>query len=497
MDDRELAPKREVDARVHRQLFLDDESIAWRVGLPRKMHRPARQGPVLEPDSEAGEVALQSRSVPQWNSEKGYWEWWYWGGWSCEPYGQWATTTKQLCQLAISTDGLDWEKPDVGRHEWKGSKHNNILVDPEHGSRAFYHVVRDERDPDPAKRYKGLLNSDGRKPAFSADGVDWELVEDSDIVSSDESHFFYDDLQNQFVALVKRGTGWGRSVFLATTEDFIAWQEHGIVLHADQEDWDNRWPRVKQVIDDPSYLSPPLVDNGNYMAETYQMAAMTYEGFYVGFPGLFNPAGAIPPPHMNHTGINQAELAMSRDLKRWRRLCNREVFIGVQPWDGVSYDTAQTLLCGSPQLHGDEIRIYYNACRFRGHKELHDEKYHPYFKATSALSLATLRRDGFVSLHAEASGELLTQPLRFQGADLYLNADAAGGDIQVEVLNADTLEPIGALTRANSESIKSDDLAHQVSWFGVDHPGSVIAESGLVRLRFHVKTAELYAFWMA
>ena len=51
-----------------------------------------------------------------------------------------------------------------------------------------------------------------------------------------------------------------------------------------------------------AYLSPSLVDETDHIAQIYQMAVMPYEGIYVGFPVVFNPAGAIPPPHRNYTG---------------------------------------------------------------------------------------------------------------------------------------------------------------------------------------------------
>lgn len=97
-------------------------------------------------------------------------------------------------------------------------------------------------------------------------------------------------------------------------------------MHADQVDWDNRMPRIRAVAEDPRYLSPPLIDEADYIAETYQMACLPYQGIYVGLVGIFNPAGAIPPPQTNFTGINQTELAMIRDLKRWRRVGDREVY---------------------------------------------------------------------------------------------------------------------------------------------------------------------------
>ncbi len=84
----------ELDKR--RQLFLDDFLIAENRGLKRRLHPPDRYGPVMTPNSDAGQIALQSRSSPQWNPEKNLWEWWYWGSWSCEPYGKHGSTSFSL-----------------------------------------------------------------------------------------------------------------------------------------------------------------------------------------------------------------------------------------------------------------------------------------------------------------------------------------------------------------------------------------------------------------
>ena len=39
----------------------------------------------------------------------------------------------------------------------------------------------------------------------------------------------------------------------------------------------------------------------DFMAEVYNMPVLPYEGLYLGFPTLFNPLGAIPPPTTNFT----------------------------------------------------------------------------------------------------------------------------------------------------------------------------------------------------
>ena len=132
------------------------------------------------------------------------------------------------------------------------------------------------------------------------------------------------------------------------------------------------------------------------------MAVMPYEGLYVGFPALYNPAG--PDGEGNNTGLNQVELTVSRDMLTWDRVADRELFIGIDPWDGVNYGTAQNLMSGCPHVRGDEIWVYYNALRFRAYSHQHPELDPDYFRDGSALCLAKLRLDGFVSLDAAEEG---------------------------------------------------------------------------------------------
>ena len=55
---------------------------------------------------------------------------------------------------AISNDGVHWEKPALGLIEFEGSRANNIVMRrATHGIHAGG-VLKDPRDPDPARRYK-------------------------------------------------------------------------------------------------------------------------------------------------------------------------------------------------------------------------------------------------------------------------------------------------------------------------------------------------------
>jgi len=487
-----------MDPYARRQLFLDDDAVERMAGLRRVIHPPEKRGAVLRPDRSRGQIALQSRSVPQWNPEKRRWDWWYWASYRTPPYGPYRSTSVSLTLYAVSADGVHWQAPDLGLYEWRGTRDNNIAVEPgdpprpETAHRTVYHVLRDEHDPDPARRYKALFGYRDRRAAVSADGFAWRFLEARPPASQDESHFFYDETTGRYVSLHKQGTEWGRTVFVSWSEDFEHWTKPVLALHADETDQQNRLRRIRAVCEDPDYLSPPIVDDGDHMAQTYQMAAMPYEGLYVGFPVLFNPAGAIPPPQRNYTGINQVELAVSRDLLHWARVGDRSPFLPISPWDGAAYDTSQTLCAGRPVVRGDEIWVYYNACRFRGHQALYPPEYHGFFDDASALCLAVLPRDRFVSLEArDEPAEIVTRTFESRGGALHVNADASGGEIRAEVLEAAAGRPMPGFTAGECVPFSGDDLAGRLAW-----RGGASLPAGHVRLRFAIRAAHFYAFWI-
>jgi len=225
-----------IDPARHKQLFLDDGCVERLVNVTRRLHRPKKRGPVLRPDRSRGQVAVQTRSVPQWNPDTGLWEWWYWASYRVPPYGPHQSTGVSLTHYATSPDGVHWEMPDLGMHEWRGSKANNVAYDPGKGHRPVAHVIRDDADPDASRRYKGLFGSDGRRPGVSPNGFDWTMLDVPPIRSSDESHFTYDESSGQYLAMVKLGTEWGRSVWLATSRDYVQWTEPELIFHSDAID---------------------------------------------------------------------------------------------------------------------------------------------------------------------------------------------------------------------------------------------------------------------
>ena len=107
------------------------------------------------------------------------------------------------------------------------------------------------------------------------------------------------------------------------------------------------------------------------------------------------------------------------------------------------------------------------------------------------VGLATLRRDGFVSINAgPEGGTMMTRAFIFLGDTLLLNADASQGAITVEALDVDG-EPIEGFARHASVPLTSDNIRHTLSWTG--HPDLHQLQGRPVRLRFHLKRARIFS----
>ena len=89
---------------------------------------------------------------------------------------------------AESDDGIHWRKPHLGLVEFAGNKENNLIL-TEPGPLGFVNlkVLRDDADPDPARRYKIATHVYFRQqrrlgtlaPFASADGLHWRLLTDA------------------------------------------------------------------------------------------------------------------------------------------------------------------------------------------------------------------------------------------------------------------------------------------------------------------------------
>ena len=116
-------------------------------------------------------------------------------------------------------------------------------------------------------------------------------------------------------------------------------------------------------------------------------------------------------------------------------------------------------------------------------------------EGVSSTGLFLLRRDGFASMNADASGgTLTTRLLQFQGAHLFVNVDAPDGELRAEILDADS-NPIEPFTAAHCRAICADSTIAAVRWDG--NPSLDTLSDNPVKIRFHLTNGKLYSFWIS
>lgn len=113
----------------------------------------------------------------------------------------------------------------------------------------------------------------------------------------------------------------------------------------------------------------------------------------------------------------------------------------------------------------------------------------------SAAGLATLRRDGFVSMDAgDAQGMLLTRPVRFSGKHLFVNANTNGEKLCAEVRD-ESGAPQPGYTKDDRVPMTADSTCAAIAWRSGSDLSAFAGKP--VRFRFYLKQGSLYAFWVS
>ena len=194
---------------------------------------------------------------------------------------------------------------------------------------------------------------------------------------------------------------------------------------------------------------------------------------------MFHSTGPIPTG--NTDGFHLVQLVCSRDLKTFKRLGDRQTFIGPSRVDSGASDLTQILSPSNAIVRDDELWFYYTGLQYRSRPK--EVKHN-----SGGICLAVLRRDGFISLDAgEQEGAVRTDPFKLPGTKLFVNVDTIKGELRVE-----TLDRNGKVLAA-SAPMKGDLPREQVIW----KTGNLAALNGkVVSMRFSLRNASLYSYWV-
>jgi len=504
-----------------KQLFLDDYAVQEMKGLRRRMHSPEKKGPVLKADIPSDGDFVETVSAPMWIPDEGVYKMVY----ECNHRGPdyWA--------LATSEDGIHWKKPLLGAVEFKGSKENNLIASP--GGR-LWQVIYDLDDPDPERRYKGFLGRSGRKPVVSSDCVHWRQLDLPSLSSFDAGTLCFDRERRWFIGLLKMEGRYGRAYNISESADFEHWSEPRFFFGTDDKDQELALGVIRRRLADPGLAKPLFIDpdpavgwqapawqrklrwvaRETWRAECYNIGIFPYEGVYLAWLMIYYPTGTGLPERNNTDGFHLIQLAMTRGLKKpLVRLGDRKAFIGPSRIDekGLvgNYDRLQLEITNHPVDHDDELWFYYSGFKRRAlqHDRWTDgsrrepstlsaiERADWIEDTHSAILLAVLRRDGFVSLDAdEGGGELVTKRFVATGKELLLNLDVhKGGAAKVEVLGGDG-KPLPGFDLESCAEMIDDATRQQVVWKANAHWRQLRGRT--VRLGIQLNRARLYAFWV-
>jgi len=397
------APTEPADLR-HSQLFLDDTWIEETSRLERVWTTAEIvPEPVLKPEAPwEGVQIVMFGSVFRLGNE---WRMYYTAYNRPEP---------ALCCVATSTDGLHWERPNLGLVEYRGSRKNNILWLPQNGESNDGPTILHEPD-DAAAPFKMLYYGyGGKRPrgeyvAFSKDGIRWEHRAEPVLTNTGDKTNLMGarDHRGRYVAYLRHRNMMqmygARSVSRSESSDFIHWTEPALVLR------------------------PDMVDGPN--TELYGMSVFPYAGMYVGLLERW----------YDHPDLIEVQLAWSHDGLAWQRPQVRSAFIGPTfPWNKGWNSCANT----APFRMGNQLWFY-----FGGRSEAHGRETP---RSYGAIGLATAGVDQFAAIRADFSeGRLVTKPMTWPGGDLILTctntryADAhpksGGGTIAVEIRDESNL----------------------------------------------------------
>ena len=452
-----------------RQLFLDDVPIAEMDGLTRSMHQAVKKGAVIRPDYLGQERHFTVRNVPNWDREREVFRF-------------------LVTEAAGPNISTVWESDD-GLH-WVRAGTSDMVT---------YTVVYDPTDPDPSRRYKSMNRT---RIAVSPDMLTWEVVGNPKITGSDEHNLSFDEKSHVFFFSVKRGGPYGRygrSHALYTSEDLAQWSKVPIagedsLFHADDEDQEHNREAItalmEELVADPRLAQTDFYAEGNYNVDIYNTPVFRYESHYLALPAIHPSITMDLSDPSDNIALKIPQLWWSRDLENWSRPEDREEFITLSRTESGAYDLAVAFPPSSPVIRGDELWFYYAGDDGLGWPpktglDLTREDWKYYRPDRSAICLAVLRRDGFMSLDAGAGGSVLTREFTVPGPELFVNLDATDGQLVVEVIDESAVV-------ARSGPLSGDQTNAAVAWQDgniADHEGAA------VRLRFALHDASLYSFW--
>lgn len=379
---------------------------------------------------------------------------------------------------AESKDGKHWTKPNMGVFQ------NTNIVDTFDRDAAT--VWLDKAEKDPSKKYKFVTVE--RNPynnnwqyllKYSADGIKWGAPVALSGGIGDRSTAFYNPFTNKWALSIRAATAVsGRSRNYSEGSDLPTLISTAHEIRPDIQDknvvfWFT--PSNKE----PRHPKFPEVSPG-----IYNFDAIAYESIILGQYSVWQGPENNIAGKLGIQKRNEILLGYSRDGFHFYRPSYKP-FMAVNETEGAWNWGNMQSANGTPLIVGDSLYFYSSGRRLN--KIMWD--------SDNSTGLATLRRDGFVSMKTEKSdGFLETETVSFDGNYLFVNANVAGS-FAVEVLDEQGT-PIPGFTKKESVVLKKLNSTKQViTW--KKHKTLTELANQKVRFKFYINNGEMYSFWVS
>ncbi|MBI3922189.1 MAG: hypothetical protein HY318_12280 [Armatimonadetes bacterium] len=511
------------------QYFFDNLVVEQIQDITRTVHSPRKEpGPLIQKDRPWERIPYLT--VNGWNllrdSATGEFKCWY---------DDFPVDTQEVVRqkalycvsswtsYARSSDGLNWEKPELDHLEVEGRRTNIVIGGkPPFTKLDSTTVFEDTLDPDPERRFKMLLTrylyakdrseeelatTLNLKPGFdnshdeiriemhySADGIKWTPSKELPRYGQHgnglgDAYTFFVDADSGIYRFLTRAAGMlsvhyderrprTNSFFPPTFPHDVARMNKRRVFQSESVDLIH-WSR-------PQCILTPDAQEDNLDDSYYGMVQFKRGEVYVGLVNVLHEV----------SNTIDVRLVYSRDGWRWYQLNQR------QPWlttSAGSWDDCMVNISSPPIPMGDESFVFYGGASCHHdwwmmglYEGLDVPEAHNVEAARYGLGLAKMRLDGFVSVDAGAvrEGVLVTKDLRTEGRQLVLNATCGnGGYVQVEATDSEE-RVLEGCSRAACNTFSGDSTKATITWKG----RADIPHGGSLRLRFFMRDASLYSF---
>ena len=497
-----------IDIGSRLELMVDDYLVArLGGGARRKLNRPVPQETALHLDAPwegnacGGFTVFEDGGLFRMYYRGQNFE--YSGGELSSPRG------KYVC-YAESSDGIHWEKPELGLVEFDGSNKNNIVMDAAQILNGMFSPFKDGNPAcEPDACYKSFVlmergDARGLWAYKSPDGIHWTAMSDGPVITKGlldtQNLAFWDGARGEYRAYHRnefrqaqtgeepygshavgeggggsRGSRYGRDILTATSSDFVNWTDSVLVNYSEGRPSELYTNQVT-----PYFRAPHL-----FLGFPTRYVERPWSESLEDLPELEHRRMRAGISERYGAALTDGMFMSSRDGYNFDLWAESFIRPGLRPRENWTYGdnfqnwgivTTPSAVAGAP----DELSSYVREGYWRD--------------GASSLRRYTMRVDGFVSVQAPLSGgALVTKPLIFAGSELVLNFSAsAAGSVQVELLRDQMNTPVEGFSLGDCVELLGDDLERVVRWHDGRELGGLAGTP--VRLRFVLRDADLYSF---